>query len=225
MTKQSKTAILIGATGLVGEALLQKLVESDEYRQIKLFTRRASPISHPKIQVHLCDLLNLSALNDLFTGDEVFCCIGTTKAKTPDKSNYQAIDLNVPKVAAKLAKANNIDFFAVISAMGANPKSSVFYNRVKGKMEQAIMAEKLKHTYILRPSLLFGQRKETRLAEDASNRMLAIMRPLMIGKLKSYRAISASSVACCLYQLAQTRPDTCIVKSDEIQNISDDSMI
>lgn len=215
--KQGKTAILLGATGLVGEALLRELLADNNYKAVKLFSRRSSSISHPKIQEYLGDIVKLDAFAKDFTGDEVFCCIGTTAAKTKDKQQYKAIDIGIPTIAARLAKANNIEFFAVISALGANPKSPVFYNRVKGEMECAVLAENIKHTYIVRPSLLYGQRKETRLAEDIGNALLSGLRPLMLGALKKYHPISAKKVARYLHQLAQQHPSTKIILSAQMQ--------
>lgn len=215
--KQGKTAILLGATGLVGEALLRELLADDNYEKIKLFSRRSSSVQHPKIQEYLGDIVNLDAFAKDFTGDEIFCCIGTTAAKTKDKQQYKAIDIGIPAAAARLAKANNIEFFAVISAMGANPKSAIFYNRVKGDMERSVLAEDIKHTYIVRPSLLYGPRKETRLAEDMGNWVLAKIRPLMIAGLKKYRPIDAQQVASYLHQLAQNRPQQCVVLSHQMQ--------
>lgn len=219
MVKIQKTAILLGATGLVGEQLLSRLLLDDDYACIKLFSRSPTHITHPKIKEYLGDIMKLESFSKDFTADELFCCIGTTAAKTKDKQRYKAIDIGIPTQAAKLSKAKGIEFFAVISAMGANPKSRVFYNQVKGEMEQAVLAENIKHTYIVRPSLLYGIRGETRWAEDIGNWLLKTIRPLMLGKLYQYQPISANQVALSMHWLSSTRPDKTYLDSGQMQLI------
>ena len=126
-----KTAILLGATGLTGGVLLHKLLDDNRYTTIKLFSRRSSGISHPKIQEYLIDMFRLEDIKNTFTADHIFCCIGTTSAKTADKELYRKIDYGIPVQAAKLCKENSISTFIVISSLGANSKSSIFYNRIK----------------------------------------------------------------------------------------------
>ncbi len=161
----SKTAIIIGATGLTGGMLLDYLLEDPTYDKITLFSRRSVQKKHPKLEEQLLDLFALDEQKAVFTGDVVFCCIGTTKAKTPNKETYRKIDYGIPVVAAKLAKQNGIHTFIVISAMGANPKSRVFYNQIKGEMERDVLQQGIKNTFILQPSLIGGNRKERRIGE------------------------------------------------------------
>jgi len=139
MKKTDKTAIILGATGLTGGILLELLLKDDRYSQLKVLTRSPLRLTHPKLTEIQCDLLKLEEQQAHFNADEVFCCIGTTKAKTPDKERYKAIDFGIPITAAQLCKKNNITTFLVVSAMGADPNSSVFYNKVKGEMEAAVL--------------------------------------------------------------------------------------
>ncbi|HET8802964.1 MAG TPA: NAD(P)H-binding protein, partial [Aequorivita sp.] len=115
-----KTAIILGATGLTGSILLEKLLQDASFLKIKLFSRSSVEKSSPKIEEHLIDMFQLENHSEAFTADVVFCCIGTTKAKTPDKETYKKIDYGIPVTAAKLAKQNGIETFIVISAMGAD---------------------------------------------------------------------------------------------------------
>ncbi len=161
-----KTAIILGATGLTGGYLLDMLLNSDEYEKVKVFTRTSTGKQHSKIEETICDLLNLEQHAADFTADEVFCCIGTTKAKTPDKRLYHKIDFGIPVAAAELAEANKIPSFSVISAIGANKKSSVFYSRTKGEMEEAILQKNIPNILIYRPSIIFGKRKDKRWFEN-----------------------------------------------------------
>ncbi len=96
-----------------------------------------------------------------FKADEVYVCIGTTKSKTPDKEKYKKIDKGIPVAAAKLSKQNNINTYVVISALGANSNSSVFYNKVKGEMQEEVLAQNIQNTYIFQPSLISGDREES----------------------------------------------------------------
>lgn len=216
-----KTAIILGATGLTGGLLLQNLLEDDRYEKIKLFSRKSVEIDHPKIEEHLVDLLKLKEEKDKFIADEVFCCIGTTKSKTPKKKHYSSIDRGIPLAAAKLCKANNINTFLVISALGANSKSGVFYNRTKGKMEEEVLEENIPNTYILQPSLIIGERKEKRSSEKIGKIMLNFLNPFFLGTLRKYKSISAESIADAMVKIANSpKLDLRRIPSDEIKNIA-----
>lgn len=221
MQKQSgKIAIILGATGLTGSLLLQRLMANEQYASIKVFTRRKLTYTHPKLHQYIGDVMDLNNFKTDFYADELYCCIGTTRAKTPNKQQYTAIDYGIPVQAAKLAKAHNIGFLAVISAMGANANSCFFYNRTKGKMEQDILAQKLAQTYILRPSLIMGKRTEVRTAEDISNIMLRWLNPFLIGKLKDYRSINAEQIAYVMSQLSSLKVKASILSSAHILALS-----
>ncbi len=194
-----KTAIILGATGLTGSYLLDLLLNSDNYEKVKIFTRRVTGKSHPKLEEIVCDVLNLEEQADKFTADEVFCCIGTTKAKTPDKQLYYAIDYGIPVSSAKLAEQNNIPTFSVISAIGANAKSSVFYSRTKGEMERDVLKCNIPNILVYRPSIIYGNRKEKRFAEKIGAFLFKGLQFLMIGKLKKYRVISGEDLAKALF--------------------------
>ncbi len=194
-----KTAIILGATGLTGSHLLDLLLHSDDYEKVKIFTRRVTGKSHPKLEEIICDVLKLEEQADKFTADEVFVCIGTTKAKTPNKKLYHAIDYGIPVTSAKLAECNNIPTFSVISAIGTNAKSAVFYSRTKGKMEQAVLKYDIPNILIYRSSIIYGNRKDNRLAEKIGTILVKGLQFLMIGKLKRYRAISGKDLAKALF--------------------------
>ena len=216
-----KTAIVIGATGLTGSLLLDKLLEDDRYQTIKLLSRRSCNISHTKIQEHLVDVLELDHHEDLFNADEVFCCIGTTKSKTPDEDLYLKIDYGIPVTIAKLCAKKHIKTLLVISAMGANKKSKIFYNRTKGKMEEAVIQEKIKKVYILQPSLIGGNRSEKRTGEQIAKFVMKAFNPFLVGSSKKYRSIHPKTIAKSMVWLANNNYKSGRIPSDEIQNISD----
>jgi len=216
-----KTAIILGASGLTGGLLLEKLIVDDRYESIKLFSRSSIKGLPNKVKQYIGNLLELEQFKNDFTGDEVYCCIGTTAKKTPDKSLYRDIDYGIPVAAAKLAKANGINTFLVISAMGANKKSSVFYNRTKGEMEQEVLNQAIPRTSILRPSLIGGERNEQRLLEKIGLVVFKVIQPLFIGPLKKYRIINADSIAQAMLNLANATSNTdVIITSDDIEQLA-----
>lgn len=213
---QLKTAIVLGATGLTGGLLVRKLVADANFEKVILFSRKALAFKHPKIEEHIVDVLDLTAQDAKFKADMVFCCIGTTKAKTPDLDQYLEIDYGIPLQAARLAKKNNIPKFLVVSAMGANPKSRVFYNRVKGQMEQDLLQLELSETYIFRPSLITGNREEKRIGESFANVLMRIINPLIPS---AYKSISADYIAKAMLIVSKSGYDKQHIPSDEIRKL------
>ena len=212
-----KTAIILGGTGLTGSLLLNRLIADPGYSSIKLFTRKASGNNSPKVKEYIGDILQLEQFRQDFTADEVYCCIGTTSAKTKDRAVYRAIDYGIPVAAARLAKANSISTLVVMSSMGARVKSRIFYSRTKGEMEEAVLDQAIPHTYILRPSLILGERKEKRFGESAGAVFLKLAHVFLRGSLKKYRAIYADCIAAAMINISKTLPDLQIIPSDQIQ--------
>ncbi|WP_027393267.1 NAD(P)H-binding protein [Aquimarina latercula] len=215
----SKTAIILGATGLTGRILLASLLDDSRYTKIKLFSRKAIGISHSKIEEHLINVLQLKSIADNFKADEVFCCIGTTNSKTPDKGLYRSIDFGIPVTAAQLCVQNKIETFIVISALGADSDSKIFYNRTKGEMEETILAFEIPKTHILQPSLISGKRNEKRAGEYFFKQFMKILNPLLFGPLKKYRSIHPTTIASAMIWLANNSSEKKRIVSDEIQTI------
>ncbi|SDB60737.1 Uncharacterized conserved protein YbjT, contains NAD(P)-binding and DUF2867 domains [Flavobacteriaceae bacterium MAR_2010_188] len=215
-----KSAIVLGATGLTGGLLLNKLLENEVYDSVLVFGRNSCGINHPKLKETLVDLFALENYKDQFKADIVFCCIGTTKSKTPDKKTYQKIDKGIPVKAANISKANGINTFMVMSSMGADENSRIFYNRTKGEMEKEVINAKVNKTYILRPSLIKGDREKTRLGEKIGGAVMDLLSPIMIGDLKKYRPITAKQIVDCMLYLAKHQYEKQIIISDEIMEIA-----
>ena len=212
-----KKAIILGATGLTGSHLLELLLNDSDYDAVKVFTRKKLSIAHPKLEEHIIDLLKLSDYATQFTADVVFCCIGTTKAKTPNKDIYRAIDYGIPVEAAKLAKQNNIDHFIVISALGAKAQSKVLYSKLKGEMERDVLAQQIEHTHLLQPSLIVGNRNEKRIGEDLSKHIMKLFGFLIPAR---YKMIEAKTIAKAMAQIARKPLKEQIIPSDEIKLIA-----
>jgi uncharacterized protein YbjT (DUF2867 family) len=222
MDSSKKTAIILGATGLTGGILLKQLLEDQRYGTVKSFSRSSTGIGHSKLREYLGDLLNLSQFKEEFRGDEVYCCIGTTKSKTPDKKMYRKIDFGIPVGAAKLCSENRINCILVISALGANPGSSVFYNRVKGEMEEAVLEKGPPKIFILQPSIIGGKRSESRVGEWIAKKLFSVFGFLLIGPLKKYRSISPEDISRAMVWLANNNYTQTRIESDEIKRLAND---
>lgn len=215
----SKTAIVIGASGAVGSELLELLLADNRYEKVKLFARSKSNVTHVKIEEYIIDMLQLEKQADVFTADEVYCCIGTTKAKTPDKDAYHKIDYGIPVAAAKLASANGIKTFIVISAIGADAESKIFYNRTKGEMQDAVLSESIAKTHILQPSLIVANRREHRFVEKVAEGLMWLIDPLLFGGAIKFRSIKANTIAKAMLWLANNSYPEVIVASDKIEKL------
>lgn len=212
-----RTAIVLGATGLTGKLLVSQLIADESYSRIKLFTRRKSDFNSSKIDEFVGDVIDLDRFKSDFNADVVFCCIGTTAAKTKDRAVYKQIDFGIPVKAAALCKENGIDTFVVVSAMGADSQSGIFYNRTKGEMEQAVLASGVKNCYILRPSLIKGNRDEKRLGETIASGIMSVANVFMVGKWRKYRAIEAKTIALGMIHVAKDGYSENIIESDKIE--------
>lgn len=215
-----KTAIILGATGLTGGFLLKLLLKDDRYKKIKLFSRSSVGFTHLKQEEHLIDLFELEKHREYFQADEVFCCIGTTKSKTPGNETYKKIDYGIPLAAAKICSENKIDTFIVISAMGANPDSKVFYNKTKGEMERDVLKQEISNTYILQPGLISGDRDEKRLGESIAKFFFKILNPIIP---KKYRSISPKTIAKAMIVLANQGHSKTRVENQTLKEIAKDA--
>lgn len=216
-----KTAILLGATGLTGGILLQKLLEDPTYGKVILFSRSPVAVKDEKIEEHFIDLFKLDEYGELFNADVVYCCIGTTKSKTPNEETYRKIDYGIPVAAAKLCRENGIPTFEVISAMGSDAGSKVFYNRIKGEMEEAVLAQNINNTYIFQPSLIAGDRVEKRVLEDLAQKAMKVLNFVLRGPLEKYRSIHPETIATAMIKVEKEGFPRNRILSNEIKEIAE----
>lgn len=194
---QTLTAVVLGATGLVGEQLVQQLLNDPAFSKVRILVRRPVKLSHPKLEVEILNFDNLIEYRrKLNCGDCIFCCIGTTQKKVKgDKNAYRKIDVDIPVNAAKMGKDAGFTKYLLVSAVGADAHSKNFYLRLKGEVEREIADLKFNSFHAFRPSILFGERKEFRLAESLGKGVMQGLSRLFIGNLKKYKGIEGADVA------------------------------
>jgi uncharacterized protein YbjT (DUF2867 family) len=214
-----KTALLFGSSGLVGGCLLDQLINDDNYSKIKLFVRSVPQISDPKIEIIETDFNNLENHNEDIKGDDCFFCIGTTKQNSPDKNEYQRVELEVPKQIAQIAKSNLVNSFIFVSALYANPKSSGNYVRFKGMVEEELKRLNFPKLALMRPSFLMGDRKEKRVGEKIGIFIFKLLSPLLLGPLKKMRPIHSETVAKAMIRAANKNLEKNIFESNEIAEL------
>ncbi|QRK08787.1 oxidoreductase [Archangium violaceum] len=217
MDTQTRTAIMTGASGLVGGFLLDALLEDERYREVHSLGRRPLPRQHPKLVQHTVDFARL-ADQALPAAQDAFCCLGTTIKKAGSQEAFRAVDHDAVLAFAKAARKAGAQRFLVVTALGSNPRSRVFYNRVKGEVEEALKTVGFESLVILQPSLLLGERAERRPGEHAAiiaSRVLApLLRPL------ASRPIEARTVARAMRALAHDAPaGVRVVPSGELQEL------
>lgn len=217
----NRTALLLGATGLVGGHCLDLLLNDETYEKVVTLGRKKIERENPKLIQHIIDFDNLEEHAHLFQVQDVFCCLGTTIKTAGSQEAFRKVDFTYPVEAARLASQNGAEQFLIVTASGANAKSFIFYNRVKGETEEAIKSFSFKSIQIFRPSLLLGNRKEYRAGERVGEKILKAFKFLLIGGLRKYRAIQASEVARAMVRMAKAVPHGVhVYESDRIKEIA-----
>ncbi len=215
----SKTALLIGASGLVGNYLVFKLLQSDRYAKVIALVRRPMHLKHSKLEERLVDFDQLTS-EDVAGADDVFCCLGTTIKQAGSKEAFQKVDLIYPVEVGKLALKAGAKQYLLVSSIGANADSSIFYSKTKGEVEAQIATLGYPSYTIFRPSMLLGKRKQFRLGEELGKVFDLVLSPvtLLIPPLRKYKGIQASKVASAMLERAsQEVPGQHILESDVLQ--------
>lgn len=217
---QSCSALLAGATGLVGGHCLDLLLQSDRYTRVITVGRRPAAREHPKLVQHVVNFDHLAQRAPVLDADHVFCCLGTTIRQAGSREAFRRVDLDYPAALADLTGQRGAQQFVLVSAMGADPQSRIFYNRVKGEAEAAVQNHFSNPIAIVRPSLLLGDRDQLRFGEQAGTVLFRLAAPLLHGPLRKYRPVQARTVARAMLRLA-AEPDggLRVLESDQIQQL------
>lgn len=190
----NKTAIVLGATGLVGSNLVQLLLEDRTYTQIKLFVRRTTGISDSKIEENIVDFNKPETFKAMIAGDTVFSCLGTTIKQAGSKDAQYKVDFTYQYEFAQFASENKVANYALVSSTSASSKSRIFYSRIKGELEEAVQKLDFSVIRIIRPGILNGEREEKRLGETIGIKIADFLGKV-IPPLKKYRSIKGAEVA------------------------------
>lgn len=203
---------LLGATGLVGRHCLDQLSRDAAFtRVVPIVRRKFAEAMAPRVEAQIVDMEHLEERPDLFAVDVVICALGTTiKAVGGSRERFRAVDFGIPMTAARVARGQGVRHFLLVSALGANPKSRVFYSRVKGELEEALRTIGFRSVTIVRPSLLLGDRSEFRLGEQVAQKFGWLVPG-------PYRPVHARDVAAALVRAAKADvPGLRIIESDEL---------
>lgn len=213
----NKTAVVFGATGLVGKELVKALLENSLYGKIIIVARKTLPLVDRKLeQLLLDDFSDLANFHNRLKANEYFCCIGTTIKTAGSQEAFRKVDFEIPLQVAKLAQELRIQNLVIISSIGADAKTGNFYLRTKGEMELAVKEAYKGNLKIVRPSLLIGDRQEFRFGERVAVFIMKLSGWLFLGPLKKFRGIKARVVANAMIRVTQLPVEKIFIESDEL---------
>ncbi|MCL4128064.1 UNVERIFIED_CONTAM: hypothetical protein GTU68_019691 [Idotea baltica] len=201
MSQENKTALIVGATGLIGQALLNQILETGKYQKVIVLLRRELDFDHPKLEQKIIDFDKVNTLD--LKADHIFCTLGTTIKTAGSKAAFRKVDEVYPFQIAENTFKNGASLFTIVTSMGADKNSSFFYNKVKGAIEDKLKSVGFEHLGIFRPSMLLGHRKESRIGEKIGKVFMSTLGFLIP---KKYKAIHVDKVALAMLQYAK-RPN------------------
>lgn len=214
----TKTALVAGASGLVGSELLSLLLAGDYYSRVIAVGRRKLDMEHPRLEQRIIAFDHLE--KEIIKASHIYCCLGTTMKKAGSREQFRKVDYAYPLQLASAALKQGAEQYLLVTALGADKNSKIFYNRIKGETEVAVARLPFRALHIFRPSLLLGHRKETRTGEGIAQFASRFLSFLMVGPLKKYRPISAETVARGMYEIARREVSGIyIFESDKIKLI------
>ncbi|MDX1666335.1 MAG: NAD-dependent epimerase/dehydratase family protein [Saprospiraceae bacterium] len=203
ISKHKKTAVIAGATGLVGSYCLQYLLEHPNYAKVIHLGRRKVELEHDKLQQHRIDFDRPEKYRHLIRGQDIYCCLGTTMAKAGSKEAFIEVDFTYVMRLANYGLANGASQFLLVSSVGADPDSIFFYTRIKGETEKALKELPYWAIHIFQPSFLLGSRPENRWGEKIASRIGKGIDKVTGGMLTKYKPVEAEVVARAMVGAAQ----------------------
>jgi uncharacterized protein YbjT (DUF2867 family) len=214
-------ALVFGATGLVGRALVEELLQQEDFHQVRTFGRRTLPLQHPKLEQLTVDFTTPESFRDAIQGTTLFLALGTTIAKAGSQENFYQVDYTFTMQAAEMAIANGVSQVLLVSSVGADPKSSIFYSRVKGQIEQALRELPFATIHIFQPSILLGQRSESRPLEAVGQTISKALNPIFGSWMGRYQPVAGETVARAMVQCAlQYKKGIFVHPSHQIHKLS-----
>ncbi|MDD4148580.1 MAG: NAD(P)H-binding protein [Bacteroidales bacterium] len=218
MTKNRKTAIVIGATGLTGFELTKQLIKNDNFEKVIIFGRRKTGLSNDKLQEYIVDFDKPESFAENVKGDVLFSCMGTTIKKARTKENQYKVDVTYQYEVAKAARENNAEAIVLISSAGANSKSSIFYSKIKGQLENKIKELSFERCLIFQPSVLMGQRTEKRTGEEFTAKLVNFFSKTL-PFIRKYRGIDTAILAHAMINAYLSEEKNRTYKLDEIFSV------
>lgn len=215
-----KTALLVGATGLVGSFVLEQLLQDSSFDSVVVLSRKSLNKNNPKLKEVIVNFDELGKYSNDIKADAVFCCLGTTIKAAGSQEAFKKVDYEYPLRVAEIAKQNGTQTYLLISALGSSKSSIIFYNRVKGEVEEAIGKLNFNAFHILQPSLIIGERKESRMGEGIAQKLSPVYDTLMFGPLTKYKSIKAEQIAKAMIHFSKSdAKGTLRHESDELQKV------
>lgn len=195
-----KKALVLGATGLIGQQVVKQLLNDEDYQEVTAVTRSGWPYEHPQLKVAEVNFDQMDQYNEVFAVDDIYCCLGTTMAKAGSKEAFYKVDHDYILAAAQQGLSNGAQQFLLISSMGADATSTFYYNKVKGETEDDLKQLGYAQLHFFRPSFLDGDRAEQRVGETIGIAITKFINQL--GILKSYQPVADEMVARAMRQAA-----------------------
>jgi uncharacterized protein YbjT (DUF2867 family) len=217
MNAEKKSALVAGASGLIGRHCVELLLNHEAYTEVKILVRKPVAIRHPKLTVYVIDFDKLENHAEALIADDVFCALGTTIRKAGSQAAFRKVDFDYTVKIAALAQHADARQFLLVSSMGANPRSRIFYNQIKGDVEEAVRRIPFNAVQIFRPSLVLGK---------IGAALMAALGWGLVGPMRRWKAVDAHSVARAMVASAQKNLSGFhVYQSDEIQRISDEARL
>jgi uncharacterized protein YbjT (DUF2867 family) len=195
-------AIVIGATGLVGNLILKELLNDNDFSEVRIFVRKPTGIINPKLKEIITPMTDINTLSSEIQGDVLFNALGTTIKKAGSQEEQQRIDRDLPVVFAKIASENGVKIMLNVSSVGANLNGG-FYLKTKAEMENGTGKFFPQSVFHFRPGFLVGDRKEFRLVEKIASGVMKVIDPILTGSSKKYRSMPADKLAKAMVSLSK----------------------